>query len=97
MARVGRAAALAVLVLCISGIAVSAKKEHVKVLLGQTEFEEAIKVRVYGTVLWLQTGLWHMHLHASHGSWRIGDGRGELWTRNAMHCMAGPIRQTIAM
>ncbi len=46
MARVGRAAALALLVLCASVSAVSAKKEHVKVLLGQTEFEEAIKVRV---------------------------------------------------
>ncbi len=47
MAPVGRAATLALLVLCVSAIAVSAKKEHVKVLLGQTEFEEAIKVRVY--------------------------------------------------
>lgn len=49
MARVGRAVALGMLCLCMSAVAVSAKKEHVKVLLGQTEFEEAIKVRVYGT------------------------------------------------
>ena len=45
----GRAAALCLLCLCVTTVAVGAKKEHVKVLLGQTEFEEAIKVRVYGT------------------------------------------------
>ena len=48
MARVGHAAALGLLFLCVSAVSVSAKKEHVKVLLGQTEFEEAIKVRVHG-------------------------------------------------
>jgi hypothetical protein len=41
----GRAAALGLVCLCVTAVAVSAKKEHVKVLLGQTEFEEAIKVR----------------------------------------------------